>query len=114
VDTSAAKCTPETIYFGYDEFVLSAESTRKLQAAAKCIKSVSGRTIRLEGHCDPRGTEEYNLALGDRRAQAARRYLKRLGISGGRMRAVSKGKLEATGSGPATWKLDRKVQFIWE
>ncbi len=114
VDTSAAKCTPKTIYFGYDEFVLSAASTRKLQTAAKCIKSVTGRSIRVEGHCDPRGTEEYNLALGDRRAQAVRRYLKRLGISASRLRAVSKGKLEATGSGASTWKFDRKVQFIWE
>jgi len=113
-DASAASCTPETIYFGYDEFVLSGDATQKLQAAAKCIKQVTGRTVRIEGHCDSRGTEEYNLALGDRRSQAVARYLTRLGIKGNRLRAVSKGKLEATGTSPATWKLDRKVQFIWD
>jgi peptidoglycan-associated lipoprotein len=109
-----ASCTPSTVYFGFDEFVLTSDATGKLQAAARCIKSVSGRTIRLEGHCDPRGTEEYNLALGDRRAQAVRRYLIRLGVGAGRMRVVSKGKLEATGSSESSWAMDRKVQFIWE
>lgn len=114
-DTSAAaKCTPETVYFGYDEHVLSTAATSSLQQAARCIKSVPGRSIRLEGHCDPRGTEEYNLALGDRRARAVQRYLKRLGVDTGRMRAVSKGKLEASGTGPSSWARDRKVEFIWE
>ena len=109
-----AKCTPSTIYFDFDEFVLTSEASTNLQAAATCIKSVAGRTIRLEGHCDPRGTDEYNLALGDRRAQSVKRYLERLGVEANRMRAVSKGKLEATGSNETGWAKDRKVRFIWE
>jgi len=114
-DTGAsAPCTPATVYFGFDEFVISSAASSKLQDAARCINSVPGRTIRMEGHCDPRGTEEYNLALGDRRTQAVRRYLERLGVDGGRLRAVSKGKLEATGTDAASWALDRKVQFFWE
>jgi peptidoglycan-associated lipoprotein len=114
-DTSGeAPCTPQTVYFGFDEFVLSATATQKLQEGAKCLQSVPGRTIRLEGHCDPRGTEEYNLALGDRRAQAVKRYLERMGVSNARMRAVSKGKLEATGTAASSWAMDRKVQFFWE
>lgn len=113
-NSGAAPCTPSTIYFGFDEHVLSTQATKKLQDAAQCIKRVPGRTIRLEGHCDPRGTEEYNLALGDRRAQAVRRYLVRLGVKGDQLRPISKGKLEATGTSESSWALDRKVQFIWE
>ncbi len=106
-------CQPDPIYFDFNEFVLTSEATAKLQAAATCIKSLK-RTIRVEGHCDPRGTEEYNLALGDRRARSVRRYLKRLGIAGKRMRPVSKGKLEASGTDAGSWSRDRKVLFIWE
>ncbi|MCA9667887.1 MAG: OmpA family protein [Myxococcales bacterium] len=111
---AAGPCTPEPVYFDFNEFVLTSSATAALQKAAECIKKVSGRTIRLEGHCDPRGTEEYNLALGDRRARAVRKYLRRLGISTKRMRPVSKGKLEATGTGPSSWARDRKVLFVWE
>jgi len=109
-----AKCTPETVYFDFDEFVLTSEATAKLQAAADCIKSVPDRHIRLEGHTDPRGTEEYNLALGDRRSQSVARYLERLGVAANRMRAVSKGKLEATGTDENGWSKDRRVVFVWE
>ena len=107
-------CQPEEVYFDFNEFVLTAEATAKLQQAATCLKSVSGRTIRLEGHCDPRGTDEYNLALGDRRARSVVKYLKRLGVAGTKMRPVSKGKLEATGTDAASWARDRKVKFVWE
>jgi peptidoglycan-associated lipoprotein len=113
-DTGAAKCTPETIYFDFDEFVLTSEASAKLQAGATCIKSVPKRVIRVEGHCDSRGTEEYNLALGDRRAQSVKRYLERLGVEAGRMRTVSKGKLEAVGTNAEGWAKDRKVPFFWE
>ena len=103
-----------TVYFDFDEFVLSSESTRALQDAINCLKKVSGRKVRLEGHCDPRGTEEYNLALGDRRARSVYRYLLRLGAPRSVMRTVSKGKLEATGYDESGWRKDRKVVFIWE
>ena len=68
----------------------------------------------MEGHCDARGTEEYNLALGDRRARSVKRYLLRLGAPRDRIRAVSKGKLEATGYDAGSWAKDRKVIFVWE
>jgi peptidoglycan-associated lipoprotein len=110
----AGPCQPDTVYFDFNEFVLTSEATRTLQENVKCINSVSGRNLRLEGHCDPRGTEEYNLALGDRRARSVLKYLKRLGVETGRLRPVSKGKLEATGSDEASWARDRKVLFIWE
>lgn len=112
--TDAGPCTPPTVYFDFNEFVLTSKGTASLQEAAKCIKSVTDRRIRVEGHCDPRGTEEYNLALGDRRARSVVRYLKRLGIKTSRLRPVSKGKLEATGGDAAGWAMDRKVIFAWE
>lgn len=114
VDASQGPCQPQPIFFGFDEFVLSAQATTKLRAAAQCIKSNPGRRMRVEGHCDPRGTEEYNLALGDRRARSVAKYLSRLGVKGGRLRGVSKGKLEATGTNEASWAQDRKVVFFWE
>lgn len=110
----AGPCQPPTVYFDFNEFVLTSEATAKLQEAANCIKSVANRTMRLEGHCDPRGTEEYNLALGDRRARSVEKYLGRLGVAGKQMRPVSKGKLEATGTDAASWAQDRKVLFVWE
>jgi peptidoglycan-associated lipoprotein len=111
---AAGPCTPKTVYFDFNESVLTSEATATLQGNVDCIKSVAGRRVRLEGHCDPRGTEEYNMALGDRRARSVQRYLTRLGIPANRLRPVSKGKLEATGSDEASWALDRKVMFIWE
>ena len=103
-----------TIYFGFDEYVLTAEATRALQQAVTCLKRVTGHRVRIEGHCDPRGTEEYNLALGDRRARSVYRYLVRLGVPRNKMRTVSKGELEAKGYDEATWAKDRKVIFVWE
>lgn len=113
-EAAKGPCQPETIYFDFNEFVLTSEATAKLQENVKCIKSVSPRRLRLEGHADPRGTEEYNLALGDRRAQSVKKYLNNLAIDGNRLRTVSKGKLEAKGTDEGSWALDRKVQFIWE
>jgi peptidoglycan-associated lipoprotein len=111
---AGAPCELQTVYFDFDEFVLSSEALGKLQAAVTCLKSARGRSVRIEGHCDPRGTEEYNLALGDRRAHAVKRYLARSGVSGDNLRVVSKGKLEATGTNESGWALDRKVTFFWE
>ena len=107
-------CALATIYFDFDEFVISTEASRLLQEAVRCLNSAPARTLRIEGHCDPRGTEEYNLALGDRRGESVKLYLVRLGVAGDRLHVVSKGKLEATGTGPATWVKDRKVVFVWE
>ena len=113
-NSGAAPCALEPVQFGFDEFVLSEGAVARLQAAARCIKSAAGRVVRVEGHCDPRGTEEYNLALGDRRAESVKRYLIRLGVRADPLRTVSKGKLEASGTDAAGWAMDRKVQFIWE
>ena len=109
-----AECQPSTIYFGFDTFVLTSDATEKLQQAAKCVRDNPSRKLRVEGHCDARGTQEYNLSLGDKRGQSVKNYLKRLGIDAGKLRVVSKGKLEAAGSDEASFALDRKVEFYWE
>jgi peptidoglycan-associated lipoprotein len=74
---------------------------------------VESRTVHLVGHTDPRGTEEYNLALSDQRAQAVRRYLENLGVPSGRLVVVPKGELEAQGTDEQTWAEDRRVELIW-
>ncbi len=102
-----------TIYFDFDEFVLSSAATQELQEAVKCLRRIN-RRVQVEGHCDARGTEEYNLALGDRRARSVYRYLLRLGAQRNMLRPVSKGKLEASGYNESSWSKDRKVVFIWE
>jgi peptidoglycan-associated lipoprotein len=80
------------IFFDYDRSDISTESQRILDANAEVLKRNSTWVITIEGHCDERGTAEYNLALGERRATSARTYLVSLGIPGDRIRTVSYGK----------------------
>jgi len=80
------------VFFGYDQTDISADAQRILDANAEVLKKNATWVITIEGHCDERGTAEYNLALGERRAAAARTYLVSLGIAGDRIRMVSYGK----------------------
>ena len=80
------------VFFDYDRTDISAEAQRILDANAEVLKKNATWVITIEGHCDERGTAEYNLALGERRAGAARTYLVSLGIAGDRIRTVSYGK----------------------
>ena len=80
------------VFFDYDRTDISAEAQRILDANAEVLKKNATWVITIEGHCDERGTAEYNLALGERRAGAARAYLVSLGIAGDRIRTVSYGK----------------------
>ena len=100
-------CGLHTVYFGYDTSTLSSDAISKLKDTASCLKKAAGRKHRLEGHCDPRGTVEYNIALGDARARSVQTYLTRLGVKD--LRTVSKGELEATGTSETGWARDRKV-----
>ncbi|MEK6606786.1 MAG: OmpA family protein [Myxococcota bacterium] len=107
-------CTLELVLFDFNESLLTQDATVTLAKNAECLKSAQGAKIRVEGHCDPRGTEEYNLALGDRRARGAIDHLGRLGVDTSRLRPVSKGKLEAVGTDESGWARDRRADFIWE
>jgi peptidoglycan-associated lipoprotein len=103
-------CALDPVYFDYDSSTLDQSSRDKLSAAGECIKQRGLKAVHLTGLTDPRGTEEYNLALGDRRAQAAKKYLEGLAI-GASMSASSMGEELATGSDEATWSRDRRVDF---
>ena len=82
----------QPLFFGYDQSDVSTEGQQTLNANAEIMKKYSTWIITIEGHADERGTAEYNLALGERRALAARNYLVSLGIPADRLRTVSYGK----------------------
>ena len=82
---------PVSIYFDFDSSTISDEGRSKLQSFSEAARR-SDLRVRIEGNCDERGTAEYNLALGQRRADAAKKYLVNLGMDGSRIRTVSNGK----------------------
>jgi len=101
------------VFFDYDSAELTIDARRTLEENAKWFRQFPGVKIVLEGHCDERGTEEYNLALGDRRAQAARDYLVQLGIRADLMETVSFGEERpfVMGSNEAAWAKNRRAHF---
>lgn len=101
------------VYFEYDRFDLTAESKNILTQKAPVIKEFPQLRVTIEGHCDERGTEEYNLALGERRARAAYDFLLNLGVNASQMEMVSFGKLHpaVSGSGEAAWSKNRRDEF---
>lgn len=110
---AAATISNGIIYFEYDRFELSAASKATLTAKAPVIREFPQLRVTIEGHCDERGTEEYNLALGERRARAAYEFLLNLGVSPGQMEMVSFGKLHPamSGSGESAWSKNRRDEF---
>ena len=98
-----------TIYFDYDKYNLSTSAVSEIRNLAKSIKSNSSK-VRIEGHCDERGTREYNLALGERRAQAVKNYLNGLGVGASSMSTISYGKERpaVVGSNDAAWSQNRR------
>jgi peptidoglycan-associated lipoprotein len=108
-DDTTANCTLEPIYFEFDSSNLDTASRDKLSQAAACIKQRAS-SVQLTGMTDPRGTEEYNLALGDRRAQAAKKYLESLGVPS-RLSATSMGEEMATGTDENGYMRDRRVDL---
>jgi peptidoglycan-associated lipoprotein len=106
-------CSLVPVYFDFNESVLSTEATSAIETNADCLKKVAQRPVTLTGHTDPRGTEEYNLALSDKRAQSVKERLGRLGVDGARMKMVAKGELDATGTDESGWAKDRRVDVQW-
>jgi peptidoglycan-associated lipoprotein len=106
-------CNLTPVYFGFDQAALTAEATNSLNTDAQCLKKATGRQIDVVGRADPRGTTEYNMALADRRSQAVKDYLQRLGVEANRLNKVPRGALDATGTDDAGWAKDRRVDFDW-
>ncbi len=98
------------VYFGYDRYDLSSDARSGLQAQAVWLQEHSSVKVTVEGHCDERGTREYNLALGDRRANSVKNYLVALGVDPSRIHTVSYGKERpaVTGTGESTWSQNRR------
>jgi len=102
------------IYFAFDRFDLSEESVAVLGELAAHLKANQSSTVTIEGHCDERGTNEYNLALGERRAKAAFDYLVSLGIDPSRLSTVSYGEERPADPGhdEEAWAKNRRDEFM--
>jgi peptidoglycan-associated lipoprotein len=109
----AGACPLEPVFFEFDSASLSPEGTAILGKNGTCLKT-SQRPVHLVGHADPRGTPEYNMALSDRRAQAAKDYLQRLGIPNNRLVPVPRGELDSAGADESGWARDRRVDSEWQ
>lgn len=101
------------IYFDYDSYTLRPDALATLRHNAEVLKQYAGVIIQIEGHCDERGTQEYNLALGEKRALATRDHLIRLGISGDRMITISYGEEDPVdfGHDESAWAKNRRCEF---
>ena len=109
-DAFSGPCKLEPVYFDFNESGLTGDASSAIDRNGECLK-VSKGTVTLVGRADPRGTEEYNLALSERRGQAVRERLQRVGVDAGRLRVVPKGELDATGTDETGWSRDRRVDF---
>ncbi len=101
-------------FFEYNESTLSSEAQAALSASADWLKKNGQYNLLVEGHCDERGTEQYNLALGDRRANTVKEYLTTLGVDGGRIRTVSYGEERPFDNGhdDAAWAKNRRAHLV--
>lgn len=106
--TMATSANPQ---FDYDKDELTADDRAVLDQLATCLTTgaLKGKAVGLIGRADPRGTDEYNLGLGSRRASSVSQYLGRLGVTEPQMAVTTRGSLEATGTDEAGWKQDRRV-----
>ncbi len=99
--------------FEFDSTAIGDQDRSVLTAIAKCLSEgpLKGRGLSLTGRADPRGEPEYNMSLGESRADSVRRYLHDLGVQAERLRATSRGELDAIGTDESTWAHDRRVDI---
>ena len=104
----------DTVLFGYDSSALSSQALETLDAQAALLNAKPSFRVKIEGHADERGTREYNLALGERRASATRDYLVAKGVDGSRIRIVSYGKERPAeiGSNEDAWAKNRRTVTV--
>ena len=102
-------------YFEFDRSEINASDLEALQVHAEVLRDNPGRRVVIEGHCDERGTREYNLALGERRADAVRSFLTAAGIAGARIESVSYGeeRPDDPGQGEASWSRNRRAVMMY-
>lgn len=110
---SSAEVT-QPVYFAFDDYSLSSEGQGQLNKLGEYLKGNSKAVVQIEGHCDERGSVEYNLALGQRRAQSAKNYLVQLGIDASRLPTMSYGeeKPSVEGHDESAWAKNRRDEFV--
>jgi len=116
-DTGTIDRTPtklEDIFFDYDRSNLRPDALNSMEKNARFLRDDAGLRVILEGHCDERGTTEYNLALGERRAQAAHDFLVRVGVDPNRLTTISYGEERPfdPGHSESAWSQNRRVHFV--
>ena len=104
----------DRVFFAYDSYAIDSEARRTLDAQAEWLVRNPTVNVTIEGHADERGTREYNLALGDRRANAARDYLQSRGVAANRMQTISWGKERPAveGSNESAWAQNRRAVTV--
>lgn len=111
----AERCSLRTVYFAYDSAEIDGPSRNAIESAVGCLRSRGAPArLHLTGATDPRGTEEYNIALGERRADSVRRFLTSMGVDAGRIAVHSMGEETAEGTDESGWAQDRHVSSTAE
>jgi len=102
------------VYFNFDSSDIREDQVSRITVNADFLKKNSALDIRIEGNCDPRGTKEYNMALGERRALSAKKYLENLGVSEARLSTISYGKerILLHGQDELSWAQNRRADFV--
>ena len=110
----ACGITDTEAFFAYDSANVRAQDKAVLKKLADCFSTgpLKGRELRLVGHADPRGEEEYNMVLGGRRADNVKTVIAAQGLSAGKIATTSRGKLDATGTDEPSWAKDRRVDVV--
>lgn len=113
-DASEGSSMLRTIYFNFDSYTLRPDAVSALQRNANWLRNNPSVNVQIEGHCDERGTVEYNIALGERRAEAARGYLIKLGIDANRLLKISYGKErpDDLAHNERAWAKNRRDVFV--
>ena len=113
-DQDRAALADQTVHFAYDSAAVLSKEESKLIIVSEKLKSDPSAKLLIEGHCDERGTEEYNRSLGERRALALREALNAAGIDAGRIRTISYGKDKPadTGHDESAWSKNRRGEFV--
>jgi len=113
-DSGAAVTNTAPVYFAFDDYSLSASAQSTLNSLADQLKANTVAVVQIEGHCDERGSIEYNLALGERRANSVKNYLTQMGVDGGRLTTISYGEEKPASDGHAedAWSKNRRAEFV--
>lgn len=104
----------KTVFFDYDKATLSAEAKKVIQGNVEWMRKNANIKIQIEGHCDNRGSIEYNVALGERRANSVKDYMMSLGLDGNRLATISYGEEKplVSSENESSWKKNRRANFV--